>query len=159
MVAQSSATPSSDEMEEAFDQAMKDFQKAMDTIDLNSIFSDNFGMILGDSTSSNMKGLFGEFDLSQLFGPDMQSQMQESLKMLDQLDMDEMQSLMEGIDMSQIESMFEGLNMQDMEGMFEGFDMKELEKMFEGMGDFQPKDPNSKDSEPADKKSKKMKKI
>jgi len=159
MIAQSPATPSSDEMEEAFDNAMKEFQSAMDTIDLESIFSDNFGMMFSDSTSTGMDGIFGQFDMSQLFGPEMQSQMEESLKMLDNLDMDEMQSLMEGIDMSQIEDMMKGFNTEDMEGMFEGFDMKEMEKMFEGMGEFQPKDQNIKESQPTDKKSKKMKKI
>jgi len=158
MVAQSPATPSY-KMEEAFDKAMKELQSAMDTIDLESIFSENFGMMFTDSTSTGMDGLFGQFDMSQLFGPEMQSQMEESLKMLDNLDMDEMQSLMEGIDMSQIEDMMKGFNMEDMEGMFEGFDMKEMEKMFEGMDLSTPNQDKPTDTKPTDKKSKKLKKL
>ncbi len=139
----------SEDIQKTMDEAMKEFQGAMDTLDLSQFFSGDLSKMFGDSTMqsfdfSQMEGMLEGIDMNELFGPDMQIQMEQSLKMLEGMDMDQINSLLEGIDMSQLE------------GMLEGFDMGEMQKMFEGM-DMQI--PEIKEIEPADKKSKKTKKI
>ena len=126
---------------------MQELQRTMDTMDMSKIFDMDFSQMFGDSTMQSfdlgqMEGLFEGMDMNELFGPEMQLQMEQGLKML------------EGMDMSQLNSLFEGIDMSQLEGMFEEMDMKELEKMFEGME--MPKEHIDK---PAEDKKKKTKKI
>jgi hypothetical protein len=135
------------EINKSFEDAMQEFQRAMDTMDLSQIFNQDFSQMFGDSTMqsfdfSQIEGMFGEMDMNEFFGPDMQLQMEQSLKML------------EGMDMSQLNSLLEGIDMSQLEGMFKELDMGELEKMFEGI-----ELPEELQETPAEDKSKKMKKI
>ena len=144
---QNDQSPKTDEIEKSMDEAMQEFQRTLDTLDMSSFFSQDFSQMLGDSTMqafdfSQLGGLMEGIDMNELFGPEMQIQMEQSMKMLEGMDMTELSTLLEGIDMSQLE------------GMLEGIDMSEMQKMFEGM-----EIPELKEIEPIEKKSKNSKKI
>lgn len=137
----------SEEIQKTMDEAMQEFQRAMDTLDMSEIFSGDFSKMFSDSMMQSldfgqMEGLFEGMNMDELFGPEMQIQMEQSLKMLEGMDMDQINSLLEGIDMSQLESLFEGIDMSEMQKMFEGIEIPEL-----------------KEIEPIEKKSKNTKKI
>lgn len=145
---QNDQSPKTDEIQKSMEEAMQEFQLSLDSFDMSSFFSQDLSKMLGDSTMmksfdlGQMGEMLGGMDMNELFGPEMQKQMEESMKMLEGMDMSELNSLFEGIDMSQLEGMFEGIDMSEMQKMFEGFEMPEI-----------------KEIEPIEKKSKDSKKI
>ena len=154
-------TQPKEKIPDAYNEAIKEFQKSLDTLDMSKAFGMDISKMFSDSLMQglnigDMEGLFGEMDIESLmkgmegldfealFGEDMMSQMQQSLQMIEGMDMDELNKMLEGIDMTELE------------GMLEGIDMNELQKMFEGFPAPESVDPNEA---PADDKIKKRKKI
>lgn len=135
-------TQPKEEIPDAYNEAIKEFQKSLDTLDMSKAFGMDISKMFGDSLLQgfdlgDMEGLFGEMDieslmkgmegmdLGALFGEDMMSQMQQSLQMLEGMDMDELSKMLEGIDMTELEGMLEGIDMSELQQMFEGFPMPE----------------------------------
>lgn len=151
-----------DEMKESLEAAMEEMQKAMKDIDLNSLFSQDFSQLLGDSLSGqsfDLDSILGMFNLQgqDLLGGD-GIDMQQGFKMLEDIDMNQLNKLFEGIDMTQLEGMMEGIDMNMFQGMMDSLDMNAFEKMFEGMDmeGFERMAPgDKKDKEKKDSKKKK----
>lgn len=147
---------SSPDINESYQEAMEEFSQAIDTLDFSKIFDEGFGQLfdLGPN-QGNMNGLIDSLDLNQFFGDSgfgmIQEQIQEmdpeqlnemldqSMKMMQQMDLSQFQSLLDDIDMGQLQKMFEGMD-------FEGFN-------FQG-----PNIPKN-DGEDDGKGTKKMKKL
>ena len=134
------ATPSDDTQKSEMQSQLKEMQKALDTIDFSQFFDVQSFDLNSLLDTSQMNQMFGK-DFQMMFGDDINTLfetegfdeiMQQSFKILEEMDPQEMQKLMEGIDFKQIEKM-----MQDM-------DLDEMMKMFEMPEQQKPKDSNPK---------------
>jgi len=128
-----------DEIQEKMQESFSELQSILDTMDFSQIFGQDFNQLFGENFSGGL-GLdsLGGLDINELLGEDMfqmfgeafpqgiqgeefQKLMEESMKMLEQIDMSELQGMFEGMDFN-----FEGL--EDMMKDIEIEDEKDSEK-------------------------------
>jgi len=111
-----------EELQEKMEESLSDIQTILDTLDFNQLFSQDFNKLF-ENNFGQFESLdsLGSFDINQFFGEDMmqmfgdimpqdfeaddfQKMMEESMKMLEQIDISELQGMFEGMDFN-----FEGL--------------------------------------------------
>jgi len=133
------------ELNQQMDEVMKEMQKAMDTLDLEKLFEQSFGMFQDEESMDQIKGMMDSLDMNQLFGGDFSKMFGENGIQMEGFEMGDLNKMME-----ESMKMFENMDPKMMEDMMRGFDFQELEKMFEGldMEQFKQMAPNK----PAEKK-------
>ena len=147
----------SEKLEKQMEDAFSEFQIMMDTLDFSQMFGEDFNGLFGDSFSegfnfNNLDSL-GDLNLNDLLGEDIFKQFGEGMPA--ELDMENFSQMMEEsmkmldqIDMSQLQEMFEGMD----------FDFEQFEQMLPG-DDFDDKEEEKRDENGKIIKKKKLKKI
>jgi hypothetical protein len=117
----------SEEMNKAMEDAMKQLEVVMDSVDFSQLFTNEMFQLDNLLDSSQMQMLMGG-NLNDLFEnlfpegmetEDLEGMMQQGMMMFQNMDMKELESLMEGIDQDELNKMFEGLDFSELEKMFE----------------------------------------
>jgi len=115
----------SDKINEAMEDAMKQLEVVMDSIDFSQLFSNDMFQLDNLLDSSQMQMLMGG-DLNNLFSnlfpegmdsAEIENMMQQGMMMFQSMDMKDLESLLEGIDEDELNKMFEGLDFSELEKM------------------------------------------
>jgi|GEM_PF-6001457 len=126
----------SEEMNKAMEEAMKQLEIVMDSVDFSQVFSSEMFQLDNMLDSSQMQMLMGG-DLNDLFSnlfpeglesEDLENMMQQGMMMFQNVDMKELETLMESIDEDALNKMLEGLDFSELEKMFENTQPKKSEE-------------------------------
>ncbi|MBT8231090.1 MAG: hypothetical protein HKO66_12820 [Saprospiraceae bacterium] len=124
-----------DDINKAMEDAMRQLEQVMDSIDFSNLFS-NDALQLEQLLDTSQMSMLMNGDLNTLFSDlfpegmdseEIDQMMKQGMMLFQDLDMNKLESLMDGIDEDALNKMLQGLDFSELEKMFEQ-DLRSKEK-------------------------------